>query len=116
MDRFKTLEKNIKIIFLNKNQFVLKKKHKLSLLFCLVIISNGLLGEIAHDHSHEIHDVEYHEFEFHNDCVACSIDQTITDVEFISYHPLFSDNIEIEQISFYQKKNQSYFLSRAPPQ
>ena len=95
---------------------MLGKKHKLSLLFCLVLISSGLLGEIAHDHSHEIYDAEHHEFEFHKDCLTCSIDQVSTDIELVSYHLFFSDNIEIEQISFYEKKNQSYFLSRAPPQ
>ena len=95
---------------------MLREKHKLSLLFCLVLISSGLLGEIAHDHSHEIHDAEHHEFEFHNDCLTCSIDQTITNVGFISYHLFSSDQNETELFSFHQKKNQSYFLSRAPPQ
>ena len=94
---------------------MLREKHKLSLLFCLVLISSGLLGEIAHDHSHEIHDAEHHEFEFHNDCLTCSIDQTITDDEFISYHLFFSNQKEFDQIKSAEKNKTSFFLSRAPP-
>ena len=94
---------------------MLGKKHKLSLLFCLVLISSGLLGEISHDHSHEIHDAEHHEFEFHNDCLTCSIDQTITDVGFISYHLFFSNHKEFDQIKSVEENKTSFFLSRAPP-
>ena len=94
---------------------MLGKKHKLSILFCLVLVSSGLLGEISHDHSHEIHDAEHLEFEFHNDCLTCSIDQTITDIEFISYHLFFSDHKEFDQIKFVEKNKTSFFLSRAPP-
>ena len=94
---------------------MLGKKHKLSLLFCLVLISSGLLGEISHDHSHEIHDAEHHEFEFLDDCLTCSIDQTITDVEFISYHLFFSIHKEFDQFKSVEENKTSFFLSRAPP-
>tara|TARA_B100001564_G_C20619763_1_gene661740 strand:+ start:266 stop:553 length:288 start_codon:yes stop_codon:yes gene_type:complete len=94
---------------------MLGKKHKLSLLFCLVLISSGLLGEIAHDHSDEIHGAEHHEFEFHDDCLTCSIDQTISNVEFISYHLFFSNHKEFDQIKSVEENKTSFFLSRAPP-
>ena len=92
------------------------KGNKLAILFSLVLASSGLLGDLTHDHSHEIHDAEHDEIEFHNECLTCTSDQVSNELELISYHLFFSDNIEIEQISFYKKKNQSYFLSRAPPQ
>ena len=101
---------------------MLGKGNKLAILFSLVLASSGLLGELSHDHSHETHenhetyDVEHHEFEFQNECHSCIGDQVSNELEFTSYHLFFFDNIEIEQISFYEKKNQSYFLSRAPPQ
>ena len=95
---------------------MLGKGNKLAILFSLVLASSGLLGELSHDHFHETHDVEHHEFEFQNECHSCIGDQVSNELEFTSYHLFFSDNIEIEQISFYEKKNQSYFLSRAPPQ
>jgi len=95
---------------------VLGKGNKLAILFSLVLASSGLLGELSHDHSHETHDVEHHEFEFQNECHSCIGDQVSNELESTSYHLFFSDNIEIEQISFFEKKNQSYFLSRAPPQ
>ena len=95
---------------------MLGKGNKLAILFSLVLASSGLLGELTHDHSHEIHDAEHHEIEFHNECLTCTSDQVSDELEFTSYHLFFSDNIEIEQISFYEKKKQSYFLSRAPPQ
>ena len=95
---------------------MLGKGNKLAILFSLVLASSGLLGDLTHDHSHEIYDAEHHEIEFHNECLTCTSDQVSNELELISYHLFFSDNIEIEQISFYEKKNQSYFLSRAPPQ
>ena len=95
---------------------MLGKGNKLAILFSLVLASSGLLGDLTHDHSHEIHDAEHDEIEFHNECLTCTSDQVSNELELISYHLFFSDNIEIEQISFYEKKNQSYFLSRAPPQ
>ena len=95
---------------------MLGKGNKLAILFSLVLASSGLLGDLTHDHSHEIYDAEHHEIEFHNECLTCTSDQVSNELEFTSYHLFFSDNIEIEQISFYEKKNQSYFLSRAPPQ
>ena len=95
---------------------MLGKGNKLAIFFSLVLASSGLLGELSHDHSHEIYDAEHHEIEFHNECLTCTSDQVSNELELISYHLFFSDNIEIEQISFYEKKNQSYFLSRAPPQ
>ncbi len=94
---------------------MLGKKHKLSLLFCLVLISSGLLGEIAHDHSLEIYDAEYHEFEFHKDCLTCSIDQVSTDIELVSYHLFFSNFKEVDQFNSVTKDKISFFLSRAPP-
>ena len=95
---------------------MLGKGNKLAILFSLVLASSGLLGELSHDHSHEIYGAEHHEFEFENECHSCIGDQVSNELEFASYHLFFSDNLEIEQISFYRKKNQSYFLSRAPPQ
>jgi hypothetical protein len=95
---------------------VLGKGNKLAVLFSLVLASSGLLGELTHDHSHEIHDAEHHEIEFHNECLTCTSDQVSNELELISYHLFFSDRIETETFSFHQKKNQSYFLSRAPPQ
>ena len=95
---------------------MLEKRNKLAILFSLVLASSGLLGELTHDHSHEIHDAEHHEIEFHNECLTCTSDQVSNEIEFTSNHLFFSDNIEIEQISFYEKKNRSFFLSRAPPQ
>lgn len=95
---------------------MLEKRNKLAILFSLVLASSGLLGELSHDHSHEIHDAEHHEIEFHNECLTCTSDQVSNELEQNSYHLVFSNNIESEHFSFYQKKNQSYFLSRAPPQ
>ena len=95
---------------------MLGKGNKLAILFSLVLASSGLLGELSHDHSHEIHDAEHQEIEFHIECLTCISDQVSNELEFTSYHLFFSDSIEIEQISFYEKKNKSYFLSRAPPQ
>ena len=95
---------------------MLGKGNKLAILFSLVLASSGLLGELSHDHSHEIYDAEHHEFEFQNECHSCIGDQVSNELELISYHLFFSDNKEIEQINFYHKKNQSYFFSRAPPQ
>ena len=95
---------------------MLGKENKLTILFSLVLASSCLIGELSHDHSHETHYVEHHEFEFQNECHSCIGDQVSNELEFTSYHLFFSDSIEIEQISFYEKKNQSYFLSRAPPQ
>ena len=95
---------------------MLGKGNKLAVLFSLFLASSGLLGELTHDHSHEIHDAGHHEIEFHNECLNCISDQVSNELELASYHPFFSNNIEIVHFSFYQKKNQSYFLSRAPPQ
>ena len=95
---------------------MLGKGNKLAILFSLVLASSGLLGELSHDHSHETHDVEHHEFEFQNECHSCIGDQVSNELELNSYHLFFSDRIETELFSFHQKKNQSYFLSRAPPQ
>ncbi len=92
------------------------KGNKLAILFSLVLASSGLLGELTHDHFHEIHDAEHQETEIHSECLNCISDQVSNELEFTSYHLFFSDSIEIEQISFYEKKNKSYFLSRAPPQ
>ena len=91
---------------------MLGKGNKLAILFSLVLASSGLLGELTHDHSHEIHDAEHHEIEFHNECLTCTSDQVSNELELISYHLFFSNNIEIEQFSFYQKKNQ-LFLAKA---
>ena len=95
---------------------MLGKGNKLAILFSLVLASSGLLGELSHNHSHQTHDAEHHEIEFHNECLTCISDQVSNELELISYHLFFSDGIETETISFHQKKNQSYFLSRAPPQ
>ena len=95
---------------------MLGKGNKLAILFSLVLASSGLLGELSHDHSYETHDVEHHEFEFQNECHSCIGDQVSSELEQNSYHLFFSDRIETELFSFHQKKNQSYFLSRAPPQ
>ena len=95
---------------------MLGKGNKLAILFSLVLASSGLLGELSHDHSHETHDVEHHEFEFQNECHSCIGDQVSNELELISYHLFSFDQIETELFSFHQKKNQSYFLSRAPPQ
>ena len=95
---------------------MLGKGNKLAILFSLVLASSGLLGELTHDHFHEIHDAEHQEIEFHSECLTCISDQVSNELELISYHLFFSDGIETETISFHQKKNQSYFLSRAPPQ
>ncbi len=95
---------------------MLGKGNKLAILFSLVLASSGLLGELSHDHSHETHDVEHHEFEFQNECHSCIGDQVSNELEENSYHLFFSDGEEIEDFNFYQKKNHSYFLSRAPPQ
>ena len=97
---------------------MLRKGKKLAILFSLILASSGLLGELTHDHSHEIHDhdAEHHEIEFHNECLTCTGDQVSNELELISYHLFSSDRIETELFSFHQKKNQSYFLSRAPPQ
>ncbi len=95
---------------------MLGKENKLAILFSLVLASSSLLGELSHDHSHETHDVEHHEFEFQNECHSCIGDQVSNELEQNSYHLFFSDRIETELFSFHQKKNQSYFLSRAPPQ
>ncbi len=95
---------------------MLGKGNKLAILFSLVLASSGLLGELSHDHSHEIHDAEYHEIEFHNECLTCINDQVSNELKLISYHFFFSEQIEAELFSLHQKKNQSYFLSRAPPQ
>ena len=94
---------------------MLGKGNKLAILFSLVLASSGLLGELSHDHSHETHDVEHHEFEFQNECHSCIGDQVSNELEFTSYHLFFSDNIEIEQISFYEKRiSLTFFLE--PPQ
>ncbi len=95
---------------------MLGKGNKLAILFSLVLSSSGLLGELSHDHTHEIHDAEHHEIEFHNECLTCTSDQVSNELEENSYHLFFSDGEEIEDLNFYQKKNHSYFLSRAPPQ
>ena len=95
---------------------MLGKENKLAILFSLVFASSGLLGELSHDHSHEVQDAEHHEIEFHNECLTCTSDQVSNELELVSYHLFFSNNIEIEHFNFQQKKNQSYFLSRAPPQ
>ena len=95
---------------------MLGKGNKLAIIFSLVLASSGLLGELTHDHSHETHDVEHHEFEFQNECHSCIGDQVSNELEENSYHLFFSDGEEIEDFNFYQKKNHSYFLSRAPPQ
>ena len=95
---------------------MLGKGNKLAILFSLILASSGLLGELTHDHFHEIHDADHQEIEFHSECLTCISDQVSNELEFTSYHLFFSDSKEIEQISFYEKKNQSYFLSRAPPQ
>ena len=92
------------------------KGNKFAILFSLILASSGLLGELTHDHSHEILDADHDEIKFHNECLTCTSDQVNDQVELASYHLFFSDNIEIEHINSYQKKNQSYFLSRAPPQ
>jgi len=92
------------------------KGNKFAILFSLILASSGLLGELTHDHSHEVHDAEHHEIKFHNECLTCTSDQVSDQAELASYHLFFSDNIEIEHINSYQKKNQSFFLSRAPPQ
>ena len=95
---------------------MLGKGNKLAILFSLVLASSGLLGELSHDHSHEIHDAEHHEIEFHNECLTCTSDQVSNELEQNSYHLFFSDNIETELFNLHQEENQSYFLSRAPPQ
>jgi hypothetical protein len=95
---------------------VIGKGNKLAVLFSFILASSALLGELAHNHSNEIHDAEHHEIKLHNECLTCTSDQVSDQVELASYHLFFSDNIEIEHINSYQKKNQSYFLSRAPPQ
>ncbi len=95
---------------------MLGKENKLVILFSLILTSSALLGELTHDHSHKIHDAEHHEIKFHNECLTCTSDQVSDQVELALYHLFFSDNIEIEHNNSYQKKNQSYFLSRAPPQ
>ena len=95
---------------------MLGKGNKLAILFSLVLASSGLLGELSHNHFHEIHDAEHQEIELHSECLTCISDQVSTDLAENSYHLLFSDNEEIEDFNFYQKKNHSYFLSRAPPQ
>ena len=94
---------------------MLGKGNKLAILFGLILASSALLGELSHDHSHEVHD-EHHEIKFHNECLTCTSDQVSDQVELASYHLFSSDNTEIEHINSYQIKNQSYFLSRAPPQ
>ena len=94
---------------------MLGKGNKLAILFSLILASSGLLGELSHDHSYETPDVEHHEFEFQNECHSCIGDQVSNVLEFTSYRLFFSANIEIEQISLYEKTNQSYFLSRALP-
>ena len=95
---------------------MLGKGNKLAILFSLVLASSGLLGELTHDHFHEIDDAEHQEIDFHSECLTCISDQVSNELELISYHLFFSDRIETETLSFHQKKNQSYFLSRAPPQ
>ena len=92
------------------------KGNKLAFIFSLVLASSSLIGELTHDHFHEIHDAEHHEIEFHNECLTCTSDQVSNELEQNLYHLFFSDRIETETFSFHQKKNQSYFLSRAPPQ
>ena len=94
---------------------MLGKGNRLAILFSLVLASSGLLGELTHDHSHEIHDAEHHEIEFHNECLTCTSDQVSNELEQNSYHLFFSDRIETNQ--FFMKKRISLtFLSRAPPQ
>ena len=95
---------------------MLGKGNKLAILFSLVLASSGLLGELTHDHFHEIHDADHQEIEFHSECLTCISDQVSNELEENSYHLFFSDGEEIEDFNFYQKKNHSYFLSRAPPQ
>ena len=95
---------------------MLGKGNKLAVLFSLFLASSVLLGELYHDHDNEIQDAEHQEIEFHNDCLTCTSDQVSNELELISYHLFSSDQIETELFSFHQKKNQSYFLSRAPPQ
>ena len=95
---------------------MLGKGNKLAILFSLVLASSGLLGELTHDHFHEIHDAEHQEIEFHSECLTCISDQVSNELEENSYHLFFSEQIEAELFSLHQKKNQSYFLSRAPPQ
>ena len=68
---------------------MLVKGNKLAILFSLVLASSGLLGELSHDHSHEIHDAEYHEIEFHNECLTCTSDQVSNELEENSYHLFF---------------------------
>ncbi len=94
---------------------MLKKKNKLSLIFCLVLISSGLFGEIAHNHSHEIHHENLLQSEFHDECISCFNDLVSNDLEFASYHLFFSNTLEIDQFNSATKDKISFFLSRAPP-
>jgi hypothetical protein len=95
---------------------VIGKGNKLAVLFSFILASSALLGELAHNHSYEVHDADHHEIEFQNECLSCTSDQVSNELELALFHLFFSDKIEIEHINSYQKKNQSFFLSRAPPQ
>ena len=96
---------------------MLGKGNKLAILFSLVLASSGLLGELTHDHSHEIHDhdAEHHEIEFHNECLTCTSDPVSNELELISYHLFFFNHKEFDQIKSVEENKKSFFLSRAPP-
>ena len=95
---------------------MLRKKSKLSIIFCFFLISSIALGEITHDHSNEILDSDHHESEFHHDCHSCINDQVSEEEDFVSYHLVFLKHKEVEYRNSYQQKNNKHFLSRAPPQ
>ena len=75
--------KSVKNLFYNTISRVFGKGNKLAILFSLVLASSGLLGELTHDHSHEIQDAEHHEIEFHNECLTCTSDQVSNELELI---------------------------------
>ncbi len=90
---------------------MLGKGNKLAILFSLVLSSSGLLGELSHDHSHETHDVEHHEFEFQNECHSCISDQVSNELESTSYHLFFSDNMKLNKSVFLKKRiSLTFFL------
>ena len=64
---------------------MLGKGNKLAILFSLVLASSGLLGELSHDHFHDIHDAEHQETDFHSECLTCISDQVSNELEENSY-------------------------------
>lgn len=95
---------------------MLGNRNILAFIFCGILASSSLLGELTHDHSHELFDEDHQDFEFHYECINCTFDQVSTDLEFGSKSFNDSTYLKTDYVHSITKNSQSYFLSRAPPQ